>query len=106
MTVLDIKIGLPGQGNTLQASDSKLSPVSQPFLQREEDGGACNIRCRILCPPLQDFEQEVHSSHSFQMQFSKDIREIICFLLLISLTYFKSIKEMFQKKEYISPFLS
>ena len=79
MTILDIKIGLPGQGNTLQPSDSKLSPVSKPLLQREEDGGARNVRCRILCPPLQDFEQEVHSSHSFQRQFSENNQEIICF---------------------------
>ena len=79
MTILDLRMGLPGQGIMLQFSDSKLSPVSQPLLQREEDGGARNTRCRILCPPLQDFEQEVHSSHSFQRQFSENNQEIICF---------------------------
>ena len=77
MTVLDLRIGLPGHGTMLQFSDSKLSPVSKPLLQREEDGGARNVRCRILCPPLQDFEQELHSVQSFQMQLAKNNQKII-----------------------------
>ena len=87
MTILDIKIGLPGQGNTLQPLDSKLSPVSKPLLQREEDGGARNVRCRILCPPLQDFEHELHSVHSFQIQLAEKTKKLFVFIELAEPMY-------------------
>ena len=58
----------------LQLSFSELSPSHWP----PEDCGTSNVRCRILCPPLQDFEQELHSFHSVQMQLANNNQEIIC----------------------------
>ena len=67
----------------LQLSFSELSPSHWP----PEDCGTSNVRCRILCPPLQDFEHELHSVHSFQMQLAEKTKKLFVLIELAEPMY-------------------